>query len=159
MHGGRSLPCASKTAKNSSMDSEFLAPIGPRVVTQFRRVTVPRFLRERARWGPGSVVEMDVLDQSARIIQLRTWAPRSQSHQAVRSRPRTVTQVGQVSIPAAVLSTVGLMALSRVYFVGLRTQSDTVWLLPEDRLAFTGKRQSLIRLLDKAERTSGSDRS
>jgi bifunctional DNA-binding transcriptional regulator/antitoxin component of YhaV-PrlF toxin-antitoxin module len=93
------------------------------------------------------------MGEQAKLIRLRSvqTGKRAKSQRAVGDRPRTVTQVGQVSIPAAVLSRVGVEVLSRVYFVGLRSRSDTVWLLPESGLALADQRTLLDELLHESE--------
>lgn len=126
-----------------------LAPIGPRVISRYRRVTVPRMIRDRAHWQPGSVIELGVIDERSRIIGLRSKRTSlSRRRRSVPPRTRRVTEVGQVSIPQAVLARVELETLSRVYFVGLQDHAETVWLVPEDRLAMVGRRVELERLVE-----------
>ncbi len=123
-----------QTANNSNMLESRISPIGPRAITRFRRVTLPRSVRDAAGCLPGTTVEIGVINQRRRIIGVRSAHPELLTRRrGVIGHTRQVTEVGQVSIPQAVLARVGLDVLARVYFVQPR-RTDIVWIVPEEGL-------------------------
>ncbi|MFI6827558.1 hypothetical protein ACIBG5_10695 [Kribbella sp. NPDC050241] len=112
-----------------------LAPIGPRTITRFRRVTLPRTIRDAAGCHPGVTVEVGVIDRRRRLIGVRAMRLESANRQrGVLRHARQVTEVGQVSIPQAVLAKVDVEALANVYFIQPTRPTGMVWIVPAEGL-------------------------
>ncbi|MFD7159046.1 hypothetical protein ACFV9C_30925 [Kribbella sp. NPDC059898] len=106
------------TAEISSMWIDVNLPWGPVPITEWRRIHLPRQLREAARIAPGHLVKIDVPGNDPEAIRIRP-AAMSQTTLAIRDpgRPRLVTATGQVAIPAEIMTTAGITLSDRVYMM------------------------------------------